>query len=48
MSKDRYLSIAVARDIRAHFPSAALTALEAEHWPQFDRPDQVVRAMLAS
>jgi haloalkane dehalogenase len=47
-SWDRYLSIAVAKDIGAHFPNAALMALEAEHWPQFDQPDQVVRAMLAS
>ena len=47
-SWDRYLSIAVAKDIVAHFPNASLTALEAEHWPQFDRPDQVVQALLAS
>lgn len=30
-SWDRYLTIAVAKDIGAHFPNAALTALEAEH-----------------
>jgi haloalkane dehalogenase len=46
-SWDRYLSLAVAKDIGSHFPNATLTALEAEHWPQFDQPDQVVRAMLA-
>jgi haloalkane dehalogenase len=47
-SWDRYLSIAVAREISSYFRNATLTALEAEHWPQFDQPDQVVRAMLAS
>jgi haloalkane dehalogenase len=41
------LSLAVAKDIGSHFPNATLTALEAEHWPQFDQPDQVVQAMLA-
>jgi len=46
-SWDRYLSLAVAKDIGSHFPNATLTALEAEHWPQFDQPDQVVQAMLA-
>ncbi|MBB3903667.1 alpha/beta fold hydrolase [Methylobacterium brachythecii] len=47
-SWDRYLNIAVAKDLAAHFPNASLTALEAEHWPQFDQPDQVVRTLLAS
>jgi haloalkane dehalogenase len=45
-SWDRYLSLAVAKDLAAHFPNATLTALEAEHWPQFDQPGQVVDAML--
>ena len=47
-SWDRYLSIAVAKDIAAHFPNATLTALEAEHWPQFDQSDRVVQTLLAS
>jgi haloalkane dehalogenase len=45
---DKYLSTAVARDIAMHFPTTTLTVLtEAVHWPQFDQPDQVTRAMLA-
>jgi haloalkane dehalogenase len=30
-SWDRYLSLALAKDIGARFPNTALTALEAEH-----------------
>lgn len=43
---DNYLNTAVAKDIASHFPQAELTLLEAEHWPQFDVPDDVARAML--
>lgn len=43
---DKYLSKAVALDIASHFPHAAFVGLEAEHWPQFDVPDQVVKHML--
>ena len=43
---DRYLNLAVAKDIASHFPNATLTSLDAEHWPQFDQPEQVVDAML--
>ncbi|WP_233237982.1 alpha/beta fold hydrolase [Bordetella sp. LUAb4] len=43
---DKYLSLPVANDIAAHFPNASLTSLQAEHWPQFDLPEQVSRAML--
>jgi pimeloyl-ACP methyl ester carboxylesterase len=46
-SWDRYLSKAVAKDIAAHFPRVTLTALDAEHWPQFDLPDEVAQSMLA-
>jgi haloalkane dehalogenase len=45
---DKYLSTAVARDFAAHFPTTTLTVLaDAVHWPQFDQPDKVSRAMLA-
>jgi pimeloyl-ACP methyl ester carboxylesterase len=44
---DKYLNKAVAEDIAAHFPNAQLTMLEAEHWPQFDLPDDGAKAMLA-
>lgn len=45
---DKYLNKAVAQDIAAHFPNASLTALEAEHWPQFDMPEAVAKAMLST
>jgi len=44
---DKYLNTAVAKDMAAHFANARLTVLEAEHWPQFDVPDDVARVMLA-
>lgn len=44
---DKYLNTAVAKDIAAHCPHATLTTLDAEHWPQFDLPDEVARHMLA-
>lgn len=44
---DKYLNTAVAKDIAAHCPHATLTTLAAEHWPQFDLPDEVARHMLA-
>ncbi|MDM9628536.1 alpha/beta hydrolase [Rhizobium sp. S152] len=44
---DKYLSVATAKDIALHFPNAHFTGLEAEHWPQWDRPDDVVKAMLS-
>ncbi|QDE39826.1 alpha/beta hydrolase [Luteibacter pinisoli] len=44
---DKYLNEAVARDIAGHFPNATYTGLDAEHWPQYDAPDEVVRAMLS-
>jgi len=46
-SWDRYLNPPVAKDIAAHFPQVTLTLLEAEHWPQYDRPDEVARVMLS-
>jgi pimeloyl-ACP methyl ester carboxylesterase len=44
---DKYLNTAVAKDIATHCPHATLTTLDAEHWPQFDLPDDVARHMLA-
>jgi pimeloyl-ACP methyl ester carboxylesterase len=44
---DKYLNTAVAEDIAAHFPHATLTTLDAEHWPQFDLPEEVAWHMLA-
>jgi haloalkane dehalogenase len=46
-SWDKYLSVATAKDIASHFPNATFTGLEAEHWPQWDRPEQTVKAILA-
>lgn len=45
---DKYLSKPVALDIASHFPHATFVGLEAEHWPQFDVPDQVVTHILAA
>jgi pimeloyl-ACP methyl ester carboxylesterase len=45
---DKYLNKPVALDIAKHFPNATFVGLEAEHWPQFDAPDEVVRHMLAA
>lgn len=44
---DKYLNTAVAKDIASHCPHAMLTTLDAEHWPQFDLPDEVAKHMLA-
>ncbi|SDT58518.1 Pimeloyl-ACP methyl ester carboxylesterase [Pseudomonas prosekii] len=44
---DKYLNTAVAKDIASHCPHATLTTLDAEHWPQFDLPDEVAKHMLA-
>lgn len=43
---DRYLNLAVAKDIASRFPNASVISLDAEHWPQFDQPDQAVEALL--
>ena len=44
---DKYLSTSLAREIAGHFPRAQVIELQAEHWPQLDRPEEVTEALLA-
>lgn len=43
---DKYLSTSLAKEMAGHFTNAEIVELETEHWPQLDRPGEVVKAML--
>lgn len=43
---DKYLSTALAKEMAGHFTNAEIVELQTEHWPQLDRPDDVVKALL--
>jgi len=45
---DRYVTKPAALDIASHFPRSPFVRFEAEHWPQFDVPDQGVAHILAT
>lgn len=44
---DPYLNIGVADHLKGLFPDADLTVLQAGHWPQIDRPNDVAGALLS-
>ena len=46
-SLDKYLGLALAKDIASSFPNARLFPVDAEHWPQFDKSAEVAALMLA-
>jgi pimeloyl-ACP methyl ester carboxylesterase len=43
---DAYLNVGVAQDLAGHFNGASVQLLDAGHWPQLDRPDDVGRYLL--
>jgi pimeloyl-ACP methyl ester carboxylesterase len=44
---DPYLNTGVAEHLKGLFPDADLTVLQAGHWPQIDRPNDVAEALLS-
>jgi haloalkane dehalogenase len=44
---DTYLNTGVAQDLAARIAHASLHVLDAGHWPQLDRPEEVGRYLLA-
>jgi pimeloyl-ACP methyl ester carboxylesterase len=45
--RDPYLNVGVARDFADHFKKSSLHLLDAGHWPQIDRPQEVARYLLS-
>ena len=45
---DAYLNVGVAKDIAVQLGSAPLHVLDAGHWPQLDRPEEVAAILLAA